>query len=188
MNNETWKDIQGFEGLYKINRLGQVLSCCRYIERGVYKGYTKERILKQQIDSLNKYVLVSLCKKKKYKTILVHRLVAQAFIPNSENKPQVNHINGVKTDNCVENLEWCSSSDNHKHSYKFLNRKVNKGMKGKLGIHNHLSRSVMQIKDNEIIKIFDSIATAFRETKIRHISECANKKANMAGGFVWRFI
>lgn len=115
MNKEIWKDIEGYEGLYQVSNLGNVKSLDRKYNGsnqfgskfiGIKKGKTLKKQLKRN------YYCVALIKKTKAKYFLIHRLVAQAFIPNPNNYPQVNHIDENKHNNCVDNLEWCTSSYN----------------------------------------------------------------------------
>ena len=103
------KDIKGYEGLYKITDNGKVLSV------------RKNRYIYTSLDRYG-YEQCILFKDGKHKTKKVHRLVAEAFIPNTENKPQINHINGVRNDNIYTNLEWCTNSENQLHSYRHNNR------------------------------------------------------------------
>lgn len=111
---EVFKDIKGFEGAYQISNFGNVKSLAKSWLNGTRsKG---ETLLKQQ--SHLGYLNVILCIDGVKTRHLIHRLVAKEFIDNSENKPQVNHINGIKTDNRVENLEWATSRENINHSWK----------------------------------------------------------------------
>lgn len=113
---EIWKTIKGFEN-YQVSNLGNVKSLEKYyLMRNKYPILLKERILKQ-VNS-NGYLSVGVHLNNKQKTIKVHRLVAIAFIPNLFNKASVNHINGIKSDNRFENLEWCTSKENTKHAIK----------------------------------------------------------------------
>ncbi len=121
---EIYKDIKGFEGYYQISNLGNVKSLNREIASNnrfndmMYS--VGERILKP---SGKRYKGVTLIKDKKKYYPNIHRLVAEAFIPNPNNLPQVNHISGDKNDNTINNLEWNTSSDNMKHCYHILKRK-----------------------------------------------------------------
>ena len=115
MSEEIWKSIKGYEGLYEISSYGRVKSLERFVYgngNGKYKIF--EKILKPRIRS--KYYSVSLSKNSIKKKCCVHRLVAINFIDNSLNKPEVNHINGNKLDNRVENLEWVTAKENQQHA------------------------------------------------------------------------
>lgn len=112
---EVWKDIEGYEGLYQVSTHGRVKSVFRY-----------HKILKSRVKN-NGYKYVQLYKNGTPYTYYIHRLVAQAFIPNPQNKPQVNHIDEDKENNRVENLEWCTRSENMNHGTAMLRTAISQG-------------------------------------------------------------
>ena len=128
---EIWENIEGFEGIYQVSNLGKVKSL----------KFGKEKYLSITKSSIG-YLNTKLQLNKKNKSFLVHRLVAETFIKNEFNKPCVNHINGIKTDNRIENLEWCTHKENTEHSLKNDLRKTG---------CNH-KQSKLSLKDIEYIR------------------------------------
>ena len=121
MTKEVWKDIPFYEGYYQASNFGRIKS----LDRSVCKKYdndTRDNFINGLIIKpyLNEYLYVQLSKNGSIKNKLVHRLVASALIENNENKEQINHINGNKEDNNINNLEWCTRSENMIHAYKIL--------------------------------------------------------------------
>ena len=127
---EEWKDVDGYCGLYQVSSNGRV-------KRG-------DRILKNQTCT-NRYLAVSLSKNGKVKQFRIHRLVALAFIGKENNKEQVNHKDGNRKNNCVDNLEWVTCSENHSHAVKYLGKKVPKPFKGRFGREHNKSKSFIVI-------------------------------------------
>lgn len=173
---ENWKDVVGYEN-YQISNLGNVRSLN-------YRGTGKEKILRPGLNS-NGYCHVSLWKDKTKKVMNVHRLVALSFIPNPENKPCIDHINGDRSDNREENLRWCTNKEN-------CNFPLARKNKSQSQINNpKKSKTVLQLDINtrEVIKEFPSGKEACRQTGIsfKSISACCNGKLKTSGNYFWRY-
>lgn len=149
----VWKDIAGYDGLYQVSSSGKVKRLSGFQSKN-------ERVLKE-INNGNGYMGVSLCKGSKPVRVYIHRLVAQAFIPNPENKPQVNHIDGNRGNNELSNIEWVTSSENHHHKYDILKR--NATNKGRFGILHWSSKKVGMYFDDKLIREFNGAMEASRE-------------------------
>ena len=147
---EIWKDIKGYENIYEINNYGYVKSLKRMVNNR--NNYVEERIMSLE-KTKHGYLRVILSKENTQKKCLVHRLVAKAFIPNLENKPEVNHKDGNKKNNYVENLEWSTCSENIIHSYNNNLRKPSKPH----------TKKVKCIENN---KIYDSLSDCEKDLKI----------------------
>ena len=200
MKGEIWKDIEGYEGLYQISNMGRVKSVERmkWCGKGYYK--TPERILKAR-KTKNGYLLVNLWKDGKIKSYYIHRLVAQAFLDNPDNLPEVNHIDQDKTNNKVENLEFCDRSYNV--NYGTRNRKVAEKLRGrkqseesnkkraeKLTNNPKISKPVIAIdKRTGLIVEFLSAHEAERVLGISqsNITKCCKGKKKSIGGFYWMY-
>jgi hypothetical protein len=131
------RKIQGFEN-YEVDELGQVWSLPKKTRKGT-------RLIKALRHPKTGYMYLDLCKNGNVKKFTVHRLVALAYLPNPENKPQVNHINGDKTDNRLENLEWCTRSENQKHS-------IDIGLRSAKGVKN----SQCKLTEQDVLYIRNS--------------------------------
>lgn len=175
--NEIWRPVTGYENLYEVSNLGRVKSVERYDSMC---RLWKCKILKPIIVSgYNRIVLSKNGIKKQYS---VHRLVAQAFIPNHDNLPVINHINEVKTDNRVENLEWVTHKENLEYSGNI--EKWNKS-----GIESKKKPVIQLTKNNEFVAEYESTMESARKTGInqRCISGCCLGKLKSAGGYKWKF-
>ncbi len=171
---EIWKPVKGFEN-YEVSNLGQVKSLN-------YNRTKEAKILKPWVDKYG-YLRVNLSKNGKGYAKKVHRLVASAFIPNIGDNPQVNHIDGDKTNNKVDNLEWVTCKENIQHAWNTGLSRMTKKHKKKLseshkGNKNPKSKRVICVTTGEI---FNCILEAEEKYNTSHISECCKGKRKTAG-------
>lgn len=176
---EIWKNIKGFENLYQVSDSGRVKSL------GNKSNHKKDIIMKQTLNYKG-YLQLCLRKNNKGYHFMVHRLVAQAFIPNPDDLPQVNHKDGNKQNNKVENLEWCTNSYNQLHA-------------NKMGLNKHriertkevCNKPVVQLTlDGKEINKFKSLKEASNKTgcSYKAMSLCALGKTKSSGGYIWKYL
>ena len=192
-NIEIWKPVVGYKGLYECSNLGNVRSL----------NYRHTNTIKTLSPSINKdgYIRVHLWKNCKGKVLAVHRLVAEAFLPNPDNKPEIDHINTIKTDNTVflnedgsinyekTNLRWVTKKENMNNPLTIKDlSKIRIGNENAKSIY----RAVLQYtKDGKLIKEWASMNSAARELKISRsgICDCCNgrNRCKSYGGYVWKY-
>ena len=181
--NEEWKDIKDFEGLYQVSNYGRIKTVPKY--------KVPNSVILKPYKRLNGVEIVSLYKNAKKKNKSIHRLVTQAFIPNPENKPEVNHINPITKDLCdnrVCNLEWVTSAENSQWMVKCGN--LYKPCLGKFGREHHNAKPIVQLDmNNKYIKTWDCARDIYRELGIdfRFVSRCCRHKCKSAHGFIFVF-
>lgn len=162
-----WRKIEGFEN-YSVS------------DTGLVRNDTSGKYLKPQVTKGHYYVHP--CKNGKWRNIYVHRLVAMAFIPNSENKPQINHIDGNPANNCVSNLEWCTNKENQLHKYRILGAKPN--IEAAI---NACRKQVVCIETGEIFKSITAAAMSIG-AKQPNVSKALKSSKYTAGGFHWGYV
>lgn len=180
---EVWKDIEDYEGLYQVSNLGRVRSVDFSFENGK-STYIQRRIINQE--PLRGYLKVNLSKNNKHKHFQVHRLVAEAFLPNLDNLPQVNHINECPWDNAVWNLEWCDA----KYNVNYGNCLTKRGNTQKKTMST--MKPVLQYTlDGQFVAEYPSMKEAARQTGVdnTYISTCCREYRNSktAGGYIWKY-
>lgn len=175
---EIWKDIKGYEGHYQVSNLGRVKSLARIVV--TYHGKKQpinERILKIKIHKQG-YLEVNLHSKGKYKTYKVHRLVAIAFIPNPYGLLEINHKDENKSNNMVDNLEWCTSSYN-----------ANYGTRNKRSALSKSKKIIQYSLDGILIKEHQSLTAAGSAVNgnAQGVFLCVNNRIKKYKGFIWRY-
>lgn len=168
---EEWRDVKGYEGFYQVSDLGNLKS---------NKGYKKASI------NQDGYYQTTLYKNGVKRNVLVHRLVAEAFLPNPYNKPTVNHIDGNKLNNKLDNLEWATNKEQTQHAIKKLGFKSvisDKCRKRQIELHQR------KVKRSDGI-VFESIKIASdgNESLRKHINACCKGKRKTAGGYSWEYV
>ena len=188
--NEEWRPFPGYENDYLISNKGNVFSI------------RANRCLKQKLTSRG-YLRVSPCVNGRRTEVSIHRAVALAFIPNPENKPTVNHINEVKTDNRVENLEWATNAEQNVHGTRiervvshtdYYARNIDYSAVAAKHNYHEINRKQMKpvIQTDEhgiFIAHFDGVAEAARTVGVNtgHLCECLKGGRNTCGGYKWKY-
>lgn len=189
---EEWRDVVGYEGCYQVSSEGRI----KFAD-GREKSTRKDR---------NGYIVTTLRKEKKEKTYKVHRLVAIAFIDNPNNLPVINHKDEVKTNNCVDNLEWCTTKYNA--NYGTRNERISKAQKGRKnpscqgennyfygkhfarGLHPQAKKVIQLDLEGNVIAIFDCTGDAADSVgcTASAIGLCCRGKRNQIKGFKWKYL
>lgn len=174
---EEWRDINGYEGLYQVSNFGRVRSI-------LTDSHYRSKLLKPTIKR-GGYMRLRLYKNKVGTWFYVHRLVADAFVPNINNKPCINHLDENPSNNYANNLEWCTHKENN--NYGTHKERVSKGLTN----HPLKSKIVYQYTRDKsvLLAMYLSAQEAWRQTGInrRHICECALGKLKQAGGYYWSY-
>lgn len=191
---EVWKDIPWYEGIYQVSSIGMVKSLDRRLPVQRHFCNYKWMILSTHLNK-DWYILVALSRIWIQKIFLVHRLVALAFIPNPENKPEINHIDGNKYNNDLSNLEWCTHKENINHAIRTglmtnNHSRTNHPMKGRLWKDNPKSKPVTQYSLLwEFVRDWDSTADIIRELWASRwsVERVCKWKGKTAIWFIWKY-
>lgn len=194
---EIWRPIKGYEGLYEVSNYGNVRGVDRYARGKLGSLRFVKGVMRKKQETHKGYFKVMLRNGEKYESKQVHRLVAEAFIPNPRNLPQVNHKDTDKKNNKVENLEWITNYGNIQHAilngcYKPHNEKQKQAVMKNLhkGQEARKKEVARLNEEGKIMAIYKSITEASRRTRIdtSKISLCCKGKRKHAGGYRWKYI
>lgn len=152
LNGENWRRVAGYEDLYAVSDFGRVVALEKYVKRSNHSKARKEPLLMSPYRKKNGYFVVVLSKNNERKRHSVHRLVAEAFIPNQDNKPEIDHIDGNGLNNHVENLRWCTHFENMRNP--ITNRKMRESFSKRI---DKRSKQIVSIKDGVVVKTYPNI-------------------------------
>lgn len=189
-----WKEIPDTDNLYFANEDGEIMSSSRphsFVSHGKKMSYLRSgKILKKVLNPYGYYCVTIKLLDGTQKVMSVHKLIAKTFIPNPDNKPQINHIDGNKLNNKVSNLEWCTVKENIQHAYKTGLNKGGKPWLGKFGKEHNRSIPVKAYNlDGTFYKEYENIAEALKDLHKKnsgHISSCIKGNRKSAYGFIWK--
>lgn len=185
LEGEEWRDVPDWEEYYAVSTLGRIVSKGRLVTSCYGTSRWTRPILKKPYINHSGYCTASLCRRGKQTVALMHRLVASAFIPNPGDKPQIDHIDGNRSNNVVSNLRWCTGSENMHNPYAIDRcRKVNIGRK-----HPEKYNPIVCLKDGVVVKNYQS--TIFAEDdgfKSRCVYQACTGKRKTYKGYLWMYL
>ena len=173
---EIWKDIPNYEGLYQASNLGRIRNA-------------RTNLIRKNVKSFGLYYTIILNVNGKQHLHLVHRLIAQTFIPNPDNKKEINHIDGNKHNNKIDNLEWVTRKENAIHSIKNGLQTKEQLAKAVKSMIRSTQKPILQIKNGKVVAKYKSVREASRTIHCSPagLSRCLNGKTNTVHGYQWRF-
>lgn len=193
MEEEIWKDIPGYEGRYQVSNLGRVKSLARETFTGVYMRQLPETVKIPQKHNNGNYRSVVLSKEGKKTTRLIHRLVAEAFIPNPDDKPEIDHKDGDPTNNNANNLRWVTHKENdnfpiHRQRLSEATKGCKSSQWGKFGKLHHNSIPVVRISLDGTVTEYECLMAATRDGfNLNAVWNCCNGRAKTHRGYVWMY-
>ncbi len=185
---EEWRPIKDYEGLYEVSDWGRVRSLDHVVKQKNWVGRIVETHYKGKMLTHGKqrknYWRITLCKNNVTEKRFLHQMVAEAFIPNHDNKPCIDHIDGDPSNNCVWNLRWCTTLENNNNPVT-----LKRLSEAKKGYTNRAVRKVARCDDYwNILQIYDSMKDARRKGFCNVYNAIYNSKTHYSGGYLWKFL